>query len=247
MKIAVIGGMGLLGSAVITAAAAAGHETAALSRRAGVDITVFEQVLPALEGVDAVIDASSIATAKAKQAVMFIARGTRNLLAAERELGIRHHVAISIIGAAKTNAGYYAGKAAQEKILRREPGGWTVLRATQFHEFGKQIAERYGVGNLRFIPTMRSQPVAVHEVAEELVRLAAAEPIGYAQDLGGPEEITVPDMVRQYFSVTYSSNRVLEFPLPGRFGRSMRDGSLLPGPGARLGTQTYREWLAMQR
>lgn len=246
MRIAVVGGSGKLGSAVVATAQAQGHESVVLSRRTGVDVTVIDQVREALEGADVVIDASSTATMTAKASVRFFGQATRNLLTAERDHGIDHHVAISIIGAAQTNSGYYAGKAAQEKILRRESGGWSVLRAAQFHEFAVQISDRYGIGSTRFVPIMRSQPVAVHEVAEELVRIAEGGPCGFAQDLAGPQEERMADMVRRYFSVKRSSNRVLEFPLPGRWGRSMRDGTLLGGRNTKLGKQTYNEWLATQ-
>lgn len=247
MRIAVVGGTGMLGRAVVEAAAKAGHETVVLARSTGVDVTNLAQVVESLEGVDAVVDAASIRTQSAKASTQFFTAATHALLEAERVHGVDHHVAISIIGAAEANAGYYAGKAAQEALLRSQPGGWTVLRAAQFHEFGMQIAERFGVGNTRLIPSMLSQPVAVREVGERLVELAEGEPQGFAPDLAGPHVERLSDMVRRYFSATRDTKRVVEFPLPGRLGRCMRNGTLLAGPDAQLGKQTYNEWLAAQR
>ncbi|MDJ1369900.1 SDR family oxidoreductase [Gulosibacter molinativorax] len=246
MKFAIAGGTGTLGKATVLAAQERGHNTVVLARSRGIDITVPEQVTPALEGVDAVIDASSVATMDAKESVRFFGKATRTLLAAEQEHGIGHHVAVSIIGAARINAGYYAGKATQEKILRGLSGGWSILRAAQFHDFALQFEDRYAFANIRLVPRMRAQPVSVDEVAAALLEIVEGGPQGLAPDIAGPQEERMADMVRRYLSVKNSPNRALEIPLPGRLGRGLRDGSLVAGPHARLGTQTYNEWLATQ-
>lgn len=169
---------------------------------------------------------------------------TRNLLAAERAAGVPHHVALSIVGAAVAPSAYYAGKKLQEDLVMAEPGGWSILRATQFHEFAAQMAEQGRMGPLQVVPAMRSQPIAAAEVAEALVEIALGAPRGLDRDLGGPREENMADLVRRYLAATGHKRPVLEVPLPGAWGRALRDGTLLTAPGARLGRQTFGEWLA---
>jgi uncharacterized protein YbjT (DUF2867 family) len=151
---------------------------------------------------------------------------------------------VSIIGAAQIDAAYYAGKAAQERILTARESGWSVLRASQFHEFVEQIIEAGRMGPLQIVPTMRTQPVSIPEVAESLVDIALGDPVGFAPDLAGPREERMLDLVTRYLSAAGIRRRIVEIPLPGRFGRGMRDGTILPGRAARLGTRTFGEWLA---
>ena len=121
---------------------------------------------------------------------------------------------------------------------------WTLLRATQFHEFARQMFERGKAGPLVFVPAMRSQPVAAREVAERLVTLAEGAPSGRVPDLGGPRVERMSELSRRWGEAAHLPGRVVEVPLPGAFGRQLRDGSLLAGPDADVGTQTFTEWLA---
>jgi len=243
MRIAVAGGTGTLGGHVVEALQAAGHEPVSLSRSSGADLVRGDGLADLLRGADAVVDASSVSSTSAKASVAFFGAVTRNLLRAERETGVAHHVAVSIVGAAKVRANYYAGKALQEELVMAEEGGWSLLRATQFHEFAAQLVEHGKVGPFQVVPTMRSQPIAVTEVAVELAAIAAGEPAGLVPDLAGPREERMADLVRRYLAARGTGGRVLEVPVPGAWGRGMRDGSLLPDAGARLGKQTFDEWL----
>ncbi|WP_406149572.1 SDR family oxidoreductase [Streptomyces sp. NBC_01012] len=247
MKIVVAGATGTLGSHVVDAVRAAGHEPVPLSRASGTDLMTGSGLTEALRGASAVIDASATGSTSTKGSVSFFTTVTRNLLAAEREAGVPHHVAISIIGAAKVAANYYAGKAAQEEILTTScGGGWSLLRTTQFHEFAKQLVGHGKAGPLQVVPKMRAQPVAAAEVAAELVAIAAGDPRGIEPDLAGPREERMSDLVRRFLAATGQRRPVVEVPLPGAWGRGMRDGSLLPGPGTRLGRQTFDAWLTGQ-
>ncbi|MDQ0785187.1 SDR family oxidoreductase [Streptomyces sp. B3I8] len=247
MKIAVAGATGMLGSRVVDAVRAAGHEPVSISRGSGIDLMTGSGLAEALRGASAVVDASATSSTSAKKSTDFFSTVTRNLLAAERAAGVPHHVAVSIIGAAKVDANYYAGKAAQEKILTAaHEGGWSLLRTAQFHEFAKQLVGHGKVGPLQVVPSMRAQPVAAAEVAAELVTIAAGEPRGLGPDLAGPREERMADLVRRYLAATGQRRPVVEVSIPGAWGRGMRDGSLLPGPGARLGRQTFDEWLSEQ-
>lgn len=155
-------------------------------------------------------------------------------------------MALSVIGAAQANCGHYAGKAVQEELVVNSGSGWSLLRSAQFHEFARQSADRGTVAGLCLVPGMRCQPAAAAEVAAELVRIAAGVPRGLEPDLAGPGEAVLPDLVRRYLRATGSRRPVLRVPLPGPLGRAMRDGSLLPAPGARLGAQTFDQWLVAQ-
>jgi len=246
MRIVVAGGTGMLGAQVVDAVRAAGHEPVLISRASGTDLLSGSGLATTLSGASAVIDASATSSTSTKASIDFFTTVTQNLLAAEREAGVHHHVAISIIGAAEVNANYYAGKAAQEAVLRAEPGGWSLLRTTQFHEFAQQLIGHGRVGPFQVVPKMRSQPIAAAEVAAELVAIASGDPRGLAPDLAGPHEERMADLVRRFLARTGRRRPVLEVPIPGAWGRGMRDGSLLPTTGTRLGRQTFEDWLVAQ-
>jgi uncharacterized protein YbjT (DUF2867 family) len=244
MRIAVAGGTGQVGTHVVAVARERGHEVVVLTRGTGVDLVAATGVAEALTGAEVVIDVASATTLDADESVAFFSAVTRTLLDAETAAGVRHHLALSIVGVDRAPWGYYAGKMAQEHLIESGEVPWTILRATQFHEFAEQIYERATIGPLHVAPRMRTQPIAAHEVAEHLVSLAEAGPAGRARDLGGPREERLVDMVRGLARRRGSRAWIPAIPLPGALGRAQRDGSLLPGPDAVLGTQTYPEWLA---
>lgn len=246
MRIAVAGGTGAVGRHVVTAARAAGHEPLVLSRSTGANLLIGDGLADRLADVDAVIDVSGIATSSAKAAIRFFWTVTDNLIAAERAAGVPHHVTLSVIGAVRANAGYYAGKAVQEQKVMNSGSGWSILRASQFHEFVQQTVQRDTVAGIHIVPSMRCQPIAAAEVAADLVRIAEGTPRGTEPDLAGPEEADLPELVRRYLKATGNKQPVLRIALPGSLGRAMRDGGLLPAPRTRLGTQTFGQWLAAE-
>jgi uncharacterized protein YbjT (DUF2867 family) len=244
MRIAVAGGTGAVGRHVVEAARERGHEAVVLSRSQGVDLVSREGVVEAVRAADAVVDVASVQTRDSMASEAFFGAVTRGLLDAERRESVGHHVVLSIVGIDAAPEGYYAGKVLQERLVVEGRVPWTILRATQFHEFAQQIHGAVTVGPVTLVPRMRSQPVAAREVAERLVELVEAGPSGRVADLGGPQEKRMVDMVRDYARRTGSRGPVVQVPLPGAFGRAMRDGSLLTGPGADRGRQTFDEWLA---
>ncbi|HWD62430.1 MAG TPA: SDR family oxidoreductase [Humibacter sp.] len=247
MRIAVAGGTGTVGKHVVASLNAGGHEAVSLSRASGVDLVSGTGIDEAIRGVDAVIDVTSTSSQSAKTSIEFFETVTRNLLSAEKLAGVPHHVALSIVGAAKADSGYYAGKVAQERLVMAQPGGWSILRATQFHEFAAQMATSAAFGPLQLAPIARTQPIAAAEVGDALAEIALGEPRGLDKDLAGPREEKMTSMIRAYLAARGLRRLVVDFPMPGAMGRGMRDGSILPGPDARLGTQTFDEWLAEQR
>jgi uncharacterized protein YbjT (DUF2867 family) len=244
MKIAVAGGTGTVGHHVVDVVRERGDQPVVLARSAGVDLVTGAGLADELDGVDAVIDVASVQTLSDAASRDFFGAVTRTLLAAEVAAGVRHHVALSIVGVDDAPHGYYAGKVLQEQLVEAGPVPWTILRATQFHEFAGQIFGTAKVGPLVLVPRMRSQPVAAREVAERLVALAVAEPAGRAEDLAGPREERVAEMARRWAATTGRRGRVVEVPLPGAYGRALRDGTLLARPGSVLGVETFDAWLA---
>lgn len=244
MRMAVAGGTGVVGRHVVELARDRGHEVTVLARSRGVDLTTGAGL--DLAGVDTVIDVSSVQTLSAVEATRFFTAVTRTLLAAGQAAGVGHHLVLSIVGTDAAPYGYYAGKLAQEHLVAGSPVPWTILRATQFHEFAAQLLTRMRRGPVALVPVMRSQPVAAREVAARLVDLAESGPAGRVADLAGPRAEHMVDLVRRWARATGTRARVLALPLPGGLGRAMRDGTLLPGEGALLGIQTFDDWLAAQ-
>ncbi|SFS14989.1 Uncharacterized conserved protein YbjT, contains NAD(P)-binding and DUF2867 domains [Microbacterium sp. cf046] len=243
MRIAVAGGTGQVGRHVVDTARRNGHDVVVLARSTGVDLVTGVGAADALHEVDAVIDVTSVTTLDAAESTAFFEATTRTLLDAEAVAGVGHHIALSIVGIDSSPEGYYAGKLAQESLVEAGTVPWTILRATQFHEFADQVYARAKVGPFHVAPKMRTQPIAAQEVAAQLVALAEAGPSRRAPDLAGPREESLVEMVRGVARARGSRSWIPAVPLPGPSGRAQRDGSLLPGPDARLGTQTYAEWL----
>ncbi|MDV8020995.1 SDR family oxidoreductase [Rhodococcus sp. IEGM 1330] len=246
MKLAVAGGTGTVGVHVVEVARERGHDVVVLSRSAGVDLVTGSGLSEALSGVDAVVDVASTQTISAKESTAFFSAVTRNLLTAETEAGVGHHLALSIVGIDQAPHAYYAGKVEQEKIIRAGTVPWTILRATQFHEFAAQIRSQTSFGPLTVIPRMLSQPIAAREVAERLIDLAERPPAGRVADLGGPHEERMAEMVRRYARAIGARGLVLEVPIPGAYGRAMRNGTLVTTTDSDHGLQTFDQWSAAQ-
>lgn len=247
MKIAVAGGTGTVGRHVVDVVRERGHEAVVLSRSHGVDLVSGSGAAEALQGVAAVVDVTSTRTMSAKASTEFFTTVTRRLLASEQAAGVGHHLALSIVGVDRAPHGYYAGKVAQERLVEGGAVPWTILRATQFHEFASQIYGQIRLGPVVAVPRMKSEPVAAREVATRLVELATGAPAGRVPDLGGPRVESMAVMVRAYAHHTGKKSPIVEIPLPGGMGRAMRDGSLVTRAPADHGTLTYAQWLWLQR
>jgi uncharacterized protein YbjT (DUF2867 family) len=242
MKIAVAGGTGVAGRLVVEELRARGHAPVPLSRRAGVDLVTGDGLEAALAGAEAVVDASNVTAMRKSVAVGFFDAAGRNLLRAAEHAGVAHLVTLSIVNVDRVRYPYYAGKVRQEEIVRGGAVPWTILRATQFHEFAGQMLANLP-GPLALVPTAPVQPVAVREVAAALADLVLAGPQGMAPDLAGPREESLVDMARRVMAAGLARRRPV---VPVRFPGGMSAGGLRPsGPGTR-GTQTFTEWLTEQ-
>ena len=244
MRIAVVGGTGVVGRHVVAAVSAAGHDASVVARSTGADLVSGEGLVDALDSADAVIDVANASSSSGRKSMAFFERATTNLLRAEREVGVGHHVALSIVGIDEIDFGYYVAKRRQEELVRGGSVPWTMLRATQFHEFPAQLAERMK-GPLLPVPTMVTQPVAASEVAECLVELALAGPSGTMSEIAGPEVHRMPELARRLMRAHGSRRFVLPVRLPGKVGTAMAGGGLLPTEDGRRGTQTFADWLSV--
>jgi uncharacterized protein YbjT (DUF2867 family) len=240
-RIAVVGGTGTVGRLVVRAVTDAGHRPVVLSRSAGVDIVTGVGLDAGLENADAVIDVSNVNTLRRRASIEFFTAGTTSLLAAERRAGVRHHVALSIVGVDRVPSGYYEGKRQQERLVLAAATG-SVLRATQWFEFAGQLLARTR-GPVVVVPVMRAQPVAAAEVATAVVDLACGPVAGLAPELGGPQELDMVDMVRRLARMRGARRAVLPVRLPGAVGHAMASGALQPRGSGPRGTLRFEDWL----
>jgi uncharacterized protein YbjT (DUF2867 family) len=243
MRIAVAGGTGVVGAQVVARAGERGHDVVVLSRAAGVDVRAGTGLADRLAGVDAVVDCLNIKTNSRARATAFFTETTRSLLTAEKDAGVPHHVLLSIVGIDRVGSAYYRAKLEQERLVEAAGRPYTILRATQFHEFGAQLLERTRLGPAVVAPRMLAAPVAAAEVATALVDLAEGAPRDGTVEIGGQERIDVPTMIRRLLAVRGPRLLVVPVPLPGG-GAPARAGALVPDEPWRTGEQRYDDWLA---
>lgn len=244
MRIAVAGATGRIGRLTVAALERAGDEPVPISRSGGIDTYTGAGLEAALHGVEAVIDATNVASQQPAEIVDFFGTSTRNLLAAGERAGVRHHVLLSIVGIDRgQQVPHYEGKREQERSVVAGPVPWTIVRATQFHDFAAMVAgwaERDGVAT---IAPLLVQPVAPADVAETLAETARGVPLRRTVDLAGPRTEDLVDMARRTFAVR-GQEITLVPTWRGIFGPSMAGEVLLPGPDARLGRISFDDWLA---
>jgi uncharacterized protein YbjT (DUF2867 family) len=242
MKIAVAGGTGTVGRHVVEAARVAGHETISLTRASGVDVSTGRGLTAALAGVDTVIDVTNTFTLSAGKARTFFESATRTLMAAEKAVGVGHHIALSIVGIDDIDASYYAGKLAQERAVAAGDVPHTIARAAQFHEFAGQLLSSMS-GLLAVMPRTLMRPVAAREIGTHLIAIAENGPVGRATDLVGPKEEELADVARRQLAFDGIRRGVLDIRLPGAYGKGLASGSLRGGAEAIRGTITFDQWL----
>lgn len=243
MRIAVAGGTGVVGRHVVDAVRSGGGNPVVLTRGTGIDLTTGAGLDAALEGVDAIVDTANISTLSADAATRFFEAATGNLVASAARVGVAHVVLLSIVGIDRMPHDYYAGKLAQEQVVEASRVPWTILRATQCHEFAGQLFARSKLGPLHIAPRARVQPVAAQEVGAHLATLAAGAPQGRATDLAGPREEQLDAMVKAYGHRSGHHGWIPAVSLPGGQMKAMRAGLALPAPGAEHGVRTFSEWL----
>jgi uncharacterized protein YbjT (DUF2867 family) len=244
MKIIVIGGSGLIGSKVVKNLLQQGHEVVAASPSTGVNTITGEGLAEALTGAQVVVDVAN-APAWDDQAVMdFFDKSGRNLLAAEEVAGVRHHVALSVVGTERLlTSGYFRAKLHQENLIKASSIPYTIVRATQFFEFVEGIAKISTEGNTVRLPAALFQPMAAKDVAAFVAEAAIAEPVHGMIEVAGPEPMGLAEAARQFLSATHDPRTVTTDPSARYYGVEVDDRSLTPGDHPRLGQTRFSDWL----
>jgi uncharacterized protein YbjT (DUF2867 family) len=243
MKIVVIGGTGLIGTKTVAILRQGGHEVIAASPKSGVNSITGEGLKEAMGGAQVVIDLANSPSFEDKAVLEFFETSGRNLLAAEAAAGVRHHVALSIVGTDRTpDNGYFHAKVAQEKLIEASGIPYTIIRSTQFMEFLRGIADSAAEGNKVRISPGLFQPIASDDVAAFVADVALAAPRSGIVEIAGPERAPFNEIVARYLKAVGDPREVVRDPEARYFGGRVEERSLVPLGEARLGRIGFDEW-----
>jgi uncharacterized protein YbjT (DUF2867 family) len=244
MKIVVIGGTGLIGSKTVAILRQGGHEVVAASPKSGINSITGEGLKEAMAGAEVVIDLANSPSFEDKAVLEFFETSGRNLLAAETAASVRHHVALSIVGTDRTpDNGYFRAKVAQEKLIKSSGTPYTIIRATQFLEFLRGIADSSADGNIVRLSPGLFQPIAADDVAAIVADVALATPRNGLVEIAGPERAPLNEIVARYLKAIGDPREVVSDPEARYFGGQVEEHSLVPLGEARLGRIGLDEWL----
>jgi uncharacterized protein YbjT (DUF2867 family) len=245
MKIVVIGGTGLIGSKLVTKLSALGHEAVAAAPNTGVNTLTGEGLAEVLKGAQVVMDVSNSPSFADAAVLDFFQTSTRNLLASEAAAGVGHHVALSVVGSDRLpESGYLRAKVAQEKLIKDGPIPYTIVRATQFFEFTKRIADEATVGNRVLLPPVLFQPMAADDVASALCQAATSSPLNGTMEIAGPEAYRFDELIGKRLSALNDPREVVADPQAPYFGTNLSERSIVPDDGAQLGATRFADWLS---
>ena len=245
MKIVVIGGTGLIGSKLVSKLREHGHEPVAASPNSGVNTLTGEGLVEALKGASVVIDVSNSPSWEDAAVLNFFVTSTRNLLTYEAAAGVRHHVALSVVGTDRlSESGYFRAKIAQEKLIKESSIPYTIVHATQFFEFLKGLADISMVGDKVHLPGVLFQPMAADDVASAVGRIAVGAPVNGIVEIGGPEQFRIDELVRRRLAALNDSREVIADPDALYSGAKISERTLVPDKNARLGETSFETWLA---
>ncbi|MGH7824774.1 MAG: SDR family oxidoreductase [Candidatus Binatia bacterium] len=244
MKIVVIGGSGLIGTKLVKKLRQCGHEVVAASPSSGVNTITGEGLAEALAGAQVVVDVSNSPSWEDKAVLEFFETSGRNLLAAEAAANVRHHVALSVVGTDRLlESGYFRAKMAQENLIKASKVLYTIVRATQFFEFVKGIAQAATEGQTVRLPPTLMQPIVSDDVAAALAEVAINAPVNGMIELAGPEPIRQDELVRRFLSATQDPREVITDVRARYYGIELNDQSLTPGDNPRIGPTRFEDWL----
>ena len=245
MKFVVIGGTGLTGTKLVNNLRERGHDVLAASPNTGVNTITRAGLAEALDGADVVVDVANAPVWEDQAVLEFFETSGRNLLAAEAAAGVRHHVALSIVGTERLpDCGYFRAKLAQEKLIKASTVPYTILRATQFFEFAGGIVQAGVVGEEIHLSPALIQPMASTDVAAALAEVAVAPPLNGTAEVAGPEAMPLDELGRRFLRATHDSRKVVPDVHARYFGGLLSDRSLTPGENARIGAIRFEDWLA---
>ena len=249
-KIVVIGGSGLIGSKVVNILRQRGHEVVAASPSTGVNTLTGEGLAEALKGAQVVVDVANSPSFEDKPALEFFETSGRNLLSAAKSAGVKHHVALSVVGTDRLTgsgpgslSGYFRAKMAQENLIKASGIPFTIVHATQFFEFVKNIAQSATDGSTIRLSPVLMQPMVSDDVAAAVADVALGEPMNAMVEVAGPDKIRQDELVRQFLTAMGDPRNVVTDANAGYYGIKVNDQSLVPGDNPRLGTTRFEEWL----
>lgn len=244
MRIVVIGGTGLIGSKLVQALTERGHDAVAAAPSTGVNTLTGEGLAEAVAGASVVVDVSN-SPALDDSAMEFFRTATTNLLTAEHSAGVRHHVALSVVGTAELapHSGYFQAKLLQEKLISEGPIPFSIVHATQFFEFLNTLADSATEGDSVVLPPKYFQPMAAADVAEGVAITALGEPVNGVVEIGGPDMVLLPDLIRTALTARGDIRTVVADPTAQYWGIDIGERTLVPGPGATLFDTRFEDWL----
>ena len=245
MKVVIIGGTGLIGSKLVTRLRGDGHQAVPASPDTGVNTLTGEGLAQVLTGAAVVIDVSNSPSFEDAAVLKFFETSTGNLLAAEAAAGVGHHVALSIVGCDRVpESGYLRAKVAQEKLIRNSRIPYSIVRATQFFEFLKRIADEATDGNRVRIPPVLFQPIAAADVASAVGRVAVGAPLKGILEVAGPQQFRFDEFIRLGLGARHDPREVVADSHARYFGAELGERALVPEANARLGEIRFEDWLA---
>jgi uncharacterized protein YbjT (DUF2867 family) len=245
MKIIIIGGTGLIGSRVVAKLREQGHEAIAASPNTGVNSITGEGLAEALKGAAVVVDVSNSPSWDDAAVMEFFKTSTRNLLAQEAASGVKHHVALSVVGSERMlESGYFRAKIAQEDLIKASTIPYSLVRATQFFEFVKGIADVSAEGNQVKLPPVLIQPMSADDVATAVAEVAVGKPANGVLEIGGPEKFRLDEFVRKGLVANKYPREVVADPQARYYGIAVTERTLVPESNAKLGKTRFADWLA---
>lgn len=247
MKIVVIGGTGLIGSKVVERLRKRGHEAVPASPSLGINALTGEGLDEAMSGADVVIDLANSPSFEDQAVLNFFETSGRNLAAAEKKAGVKHHVALSVVGTGRpafATSGYIRAKVAQEALIRAAGIPYTIVHSTQFFEFLGGIAGDGGAHDEIHLSSGYMQPIASDDVADAVTDYALDPAINGVVEIAGPEKAPLAEMVQRFLAATGDRRKVVADPAAPYFGAVLEPDTLLPAKAARLGEQDFQAWFA---
>jgi uncharacterized protein YbjT (DUF2867 family) len=234
----------LIGSKVVEKLNGRGHRALAAAPNTGVNTITGEGLAEAMAGAEVVVDVSNSPSFEEQAAMDFFQTAGRNLTAAEVNAGVRHHVALSVVGTDRLqDSGYFRAKLAQEQQIKSSPIPYTLIHATQFFEFMRAIADFSTVGGVVRLPPVKFQPLAADDVASALTEAALAPPANKTIEFAGPDATTLDQAIRRVLEYDHDPRQVVADPDAPYFGVEVSELTLVPGPEARLGSTKFDWWL----
>lgn len=245
-RIIVVGGTGHVGSRVVEKLTAHGHDAVAASRRTGVDAYTGAGLAEALRGADVVVDTTQAPSYVPDEVRDYFATSTANLVAAEKAAGVRHHVALTIVGTDRPQGiGYFHGKAEQERVVRESGVPYSLVHATQFFEFTPAIIGTAAHGDTVRVSSASIQPIAAEDVATAVARIAVGDPVGDVE-IAGPEVLAIGDLVRRALAAQGDGREVVTADDAPYFGAVIEERTLVAVDGAQIFETRLEDWLAAQ-